>query len=81
LQNWLEQFQITPDAAAPRAFPCVFACAGWIGADEAASLLGVPNIRQQGTRLGNWLTRAHSCYDHDIFHTNLDIDTSSIDSN
>jgi integrase len=30
---------------------------GLISADEAASLLRIPNIRQQGTRLGNWLTR------------------------
>jgi len=30
---------------------------GLIGAEEAASLSAVPNIRQQGTRLGNWLTR------------------------
>jgi integrase len=30
---------------------------GLIGVEEAASLSDVPNIRQQGTRLGNWLTR------------------------
>jgi integrase len=30
---------------------------GLIGVEDAASLLGVPNIRQKGTRLGNWLTR------------------------
>jgi len=30
---------------------------GMLGAEEAASLSDVPNIRQQGTRLGNWLTR------------------------
>lgn len=30
---------------------------GLIGAEDAASLSGVPNIRQKGTRLGNWLTR------------------------
>jgi integrase len=30
---------------------------GIIGLEEADSLSGVPNIRQQGTRLGNWLTR------------------------
>ena len=28
-----------------------------LGAEEAASLTDIPNIRQQGTRLGNWLTR------------------------
>jgi site-specific recombinase XerD len=28
-----------------------------IGSEEAASLTDIPNIRQQGTRLGNWLTR------------------------
>jgi integrase len=28
-----------------------------IGAEEAASLTDIPNIRQKGTRLGNWLTR------------------------
>jgi integrase len=28
-----------------------------IGPEEAASLTDVPNIRQTGTRLGNWLTR------------------------
>jgi integrase len=32
-------------------------CAGMIGQDEAGSLTDIPNIRQQGTRLGNWLTR------------------------
>jgi integrase len=30
---------------------------GMIGQEEAASLTGIPNIRQKGTRLGNWLTR------------------------
>ena len=30
---------------------------GMIGTEEAANLSDVPNIRQQGTRLGNWLTR------------------------
>jgi integrase len=30
---------------------------GLIGVEDAASLSAVPNIRQQGTRLGNWLTR------------------------
>jgi integrase len=28
-----------------------------IGSEEAASLTDIPNIRQRGTRLGNWLTR------------------------
>jgi integrase len=28
-----------------------------IGSEEAASLTDIPNIRQKGTRLGNWLTR------------------------
>jgi site-specific recombinase XerD len=28
-----------------------------IGVEDAASLLEIPNIRQKGTRLGNWLTR------------------------
>jgi integrase len=28
-----------------------------IGSEGAASLTDVPNIRQRGTRLGNWLTR------------------------
>ena len=31
--------------------------AGMVGQEEAASLTDIPNIRQQGTRLGNWLTR------------------------
>jgi integrase len=31
--------------------------AGIIGLEEAASLTDIPNIRQKGTRLGNWLTR------------------------
>jgi integrase len=31
--------------------------AGMIGSEEAASLTDIPNIRQKGTRLGNWLTR------------------------
>ncbi len=30
---------------------------GMLGAEEAANLTDVPNVRQQGTRLGNWLTR------------------------
>ncbi|MEO8737382.1 MAG: tyrosine-type recombinase/integrase [Edaphobacter sp.] len=31
--------------------------AGMIGQEEAASLTDIPNIQQQGTRLGDWLTR------------------------
>jgi integrase len=31
--------------------------AGMIGQEAAASLTDIPNIRQKGTRLGNWLTR------------------------
>jgi integrase len=31
--------------------------AGLLGQEEAASLADVPNLRQKGTRLGNWLTR------------------------
>ncbi len=31
--------------------------AGVIGAEEAAQMTDVPNVRQQGTRLGNWLTK------------------------
>jgi integrase len=30
---------------------------GMIGLEEAANLTDVPNARQKGTRLGNWLTR------------------------
>ena len=30
---------------------------GILNAEEAANLTDVPNVRQQGTRLGNWLTR------------------------
>src|ERR1700737_1885534 len=30
---------------------------GKIGLEEAANLSDVPNVRQKGTRLGNWLTR------------------------
>ena len=30
---------------------------GYLGAEEAASLTDVPNLRQSGARLGNWLTR------------------------
>ena len=30
---------------------------GIIGAEEAASLAGVPNLSQKGTRVGNWFTR------------------------
>ena len=30
---------------------------GWVSADEAAAMTDVPNVRQQGTRLGNWLTK------------------------
>jgi len=29
---------------------------GILGREEAASLADIPNVRQQGTRLGNWLT-------------------------
>jgi integrase len=31
--------------------------AGMLGAEDAANLTDVPNIRQKGTRLGNWLTK------------------------
>ena len=31
--------------------------AGVIGAEEASQMADVPNVRQQGTRLGNWLTK------------------------
>lgn len=31
--------------------------AGVIGTEEAAQMTDVPNVRQQGTRLGNWLTK------------------------
>ncbi len=31
--------------------------AGMLGAEEAANLTEVPNIRQKGTRMGNWLTK------------------------
>jgi hypothetical protein len=30
---------------------------GIIGAEEAASIAGVPNLSQKGTRVGNWPTR------------------------
>jgi integrase len=30
---------------------------GMIGMEEAAALTDIPNVRQRGTRLGNWLTR------------------------
>jgi hypothetical protein len=30
---------------------------GMIGLEEAAGLTDIPNVRQQGTRVGNWLTR------------------------
>jgi len=30
---------------------------GLVGVEEAANLTDVPNLRQQGTRLGNWLTK------------------------
>jgi integrase len=30
---------------------------GMLSAEEAENLAGVPNLRQKGTRLGNWLTR------------------------
>jgi site-specific recombinase XerC len=30
---------------------------GMIGSEEAAGLTDIPNLRQQGTRPGNWLTR------------------------
>ena len=31
--------------------------AGVVGAEEAAQMTDIPNVRQQGTRLGNWLTK------------------------
>lgn len=31
--------------------------AGMIGAEEASEMSDVPNVRQNGTRLGNWLTK------------------------
>ena len=31
--------------------------AGMLGAEEAANVTEVPNIRQKGTRMGNWLTK------------------------
>jgi integrase len=30
---------------------------GVLGSEQAAAMTDVPNVRQQGTRLGNWLTR------------------------
>lgn len=30
---------------------------GMIGDEEVANLTDIPNVRQQGTRLGNWVTR------------------------
>jgi site-specific recombinase XerD len=30
---------------------------GILDAEQAAKMMDVPNLRQQGTRLGNWLTR------------------------
>jgi integrase len=33
---------------------------GWIDAELAASVAETPNVRQQGTRIGNWLTRAQA---------------------
>jgi integrase len=30
---------------------------GILGAEQAAQMADIPNIRQQGTRMGNWLTR------------------------
>ena len=29
---------------------------GPLGAEEAANLMDIPNLRQQGTRLGNWFS-------------------------
>lgn len=31
--------------------------AGVMGAEDASQMTDIPNVRQQGTRLGNWLTR------------------------
>lgn len=31
--------------------------AGVLGAEESSQMTDIPNVRQQGTRLGNWLTR------------------------
>jgi len=38
---------------------------GMLGVDEAARLTEVPNLRQQGTRLGNWLTKEQA---RDLLH-------------
>jgi hypothetical protein len=32
---------------------------GLIGAEETANLSDIPNVRQRGNRLGDWLTREH----------------------
>jgi hypothetical protein len=49
----------------PKAWPAAAGC--WAAGEQikdaseaAASLAGVPNIKQQGTRQGNWLTRAQA---------------------
>ena len=34
-----------------------FRRAGVLGAEDASQMMDIPNVRQQGTRLGNWLTR------------------------
>jgi site-specific recombinase XerD len=33
---------------------------GWIDAELAATVAELPNVRRQGTRIGNWLTRGQA---------------------
>ncbi|MCU1225021.1 MAG: site-specific recombinase XerD [Edaphobacter sp.] len=63
----LLEYRTTMDHLAPR--PSTSACRrygklvgeaqrnGMIGREEADNLTDIPNVRQRGTRLGNWLTR------------------------
>jgi len=43
--------------SAMRKVVCEARASGVLGVEEAARFSDVPNIRQQGTRLGNWLAR------------------------
>ena len=63
----LQEWKATMDALAPSTVNVKLSAVrrlvgearrnGLIGAEEAANLSDIPNVRQRGNRLGNWLTR------------------------
>src|SRR5260370_17859330 len=63
----LQEWKATMDALAPSTINVKLSAVrrlvgdappnGLIGAEDAANLSDIPNVRQRGNRLGNWLTR------------------------